>query len=884
DLSAADERLATLTRRLHGDGFDLSRPPLLRAALVRLDHDEHVLLLAFHHIVADGWSLGIFVRELATLYADVDSLQPLSIQVADAGAWQQTWLEGERFDRQLAYWREQLDALPVLELPTDRPRRAQRDPRGGVITGTLDPALVTRIDAMASAHGTTRFVVLLAVFQVLLARWSGQRDFAVGSPVANRRHPDLEGLIGFFVNTLVLRAELEGEPSFAAWLARTHTAVLAAQDHQDLPFERLVEHLAPDRDLASTPFFQVLFALQNAPLELDMGGIELEVLAETPQDVKTELGLSLYPDAHGGLTVSVRYAAALFSESRIERLLDGYRRLLDAALTTPASSVFRLPLVDPSDERLLLIDFNATEPAYPVVASALHDMVWRQIERHPDRPAVVLGGDSLAYAELGRHSAHLARRLRALGAGPETLVVVSLERSFDLVIGILATLTTGAAYLPLDPAQPEARRQQILDDASAAMPVVAILTQPELIGSLPTIEAHVLVLDQRGLDRRALERQARDQTADDEDSPTTRPLVVVDGDHPAYVIYTSGSTGRPKGVVITHAAIANRLSWVLANERVESQLAKTSIGFDLSVAELFSPLVSGGRVVLAPRGQHTDDVFLLDLIASEAITQVSFLPSQLAILVEQGGLRSCPSLRQVVTGGETVPPELPARVLAQLDDGVDVISRYGPTETCISVVQHHCRVGDHDVTLPIGKPFGGAKIFIVDAFGELVPPGVAGEILIGGICLARGYLGAAARTATAFVPHPWTDQPGTRLYRSGDLGRWRDDGVLEFLGRIDGQIKVRGHRVEIGEIEAVLLERPGVRQGVVVDYDDPATGSRRLAAFVVLDPEHRGTSTLRDSLAERLPSYMVPAVIVELDVMPLTRNGKVDRRALPEPA
>ncbi|MEM8961757.1 MAG: non-ribosomal peptide synthase/polyketide synthase, partial [Acidobacteriota bacterium] len=880
DLSGAsdvDQQLATLTQRLHGDGFDLSRPPLLRAALVRLGTteggDEHILLLAFHHIVADGWSLGIFVSELATLYGADDSLAPLAIQVADAGAWQQTWLEGERFDRQLAYWRTQLDALPVLELPTDRPRRAQRDPRGGVITDSLDPALVTRIDAVASAHGTTRFVVLLAVFQVLLARWSGQRDFAIGSPVANRRHPDFEGLIGFFVNTLVLRAELVGEPSFAVWLARTHATVLAAQDHQDLPFERLVEHLAPDRDLASTPFFQVLFALQNAPLELEMGGIDLEVLAETPQDVKTELGLSLYPDAHGGLTVSVRYAAALFSEPRIERLLDGYRRLLDAAVTTPTTSVFRLPLVDPVDAHRMRIDFNATESAYTVVASTLHDMVWRHIERHPDRLAVVLADDSLTYAELGQRTAHLAHRLRALGAGPETLVVVSLERSFDLVIAILATLTTGAAYLPLDPAQPEARRQQILDDASAAMPVVAILTQAELVDSLPTVAAEVLVLDHEA-----------DDLPDDNPSEV-RPIVAVEGDSPAYVIYTSGSTGRPKGVVITHAAIANRLSWVLANERVESQLAKTSIGFDLSVAELFSPLVSGGRVVLAPRGQHTDDLFLLDLIASEAISQVSFLPSQLAILVEQGGLRSCPSLRQVVTGGETVPPELPARVLEQLGDEIDVISRYGPTETCISVVQHHCRIEDrHAATLPIGKPFGGAEIFIVDVFGELVPPGVAGEILIGGICLARGYLGAAIRTATAFVPHPWSDQPGARLYRSGDLGRWRDDGVLEFLGRIDGQIKVRGHRVEIGEIEAVLLERPGVRQGVVVDYDDPATGSRRLAAFVVLDPEHQGASTLRDSLAERLPSYMVPAVIVELDVMPLTRNGKVDRRALPEPA
>ncbi|MEM8961370.1 MAG: non-ribosomal peptide synthase/polyketide synthase, partial [Acidobacteriota bacterium] len=863
--------------------FDLATPPLLRLRLIPIASDEHVLITTFHHIVSDGWSMGVFIRELGALYdalvqGDEASLAPLPLQIADAALWQRRWLDEGRSARQLAYWREHLDGLTVLELPTDQPRGAIRATRGATVEARIDEEVGEALDRLTRDTGVTRFAVLMSVFQLLLAHTSGSRTFAVGTPTAGRRHPAFDQLIGFFVNTLVVRVPLDGDPSFTELVARTHDAVLDAQEHQDLPFETLVEELSPDRDLGSSPLVQVMFSVGGGTVPaVGLSGLDIEPLAATPPEVKLELGLTVGELPGGGLGLSARYAVDLFARDRIERLLASYATLLRAALETPERSAYALPILDAAAEQRLRVDFNRAEAPYPVLGTTLHSLVRRHIAERPEAPAVVFEGETITYAELGARSARLAHHLRGHGVDVESLVVVAAERSIDMVVALLATLEAGAAYVPIDPAQPAERIAAILADASEHAGVAAILTQGHIATSLPSVDTAVF-------DATVLELDSLEGTV--ASLSTEPPAIEVAGEHPAYVIYTSGTTGRPKGVVMSHRAVANRLSWVVAYDDTSrgGVLAKASVGFDLSVGEIFSPLVSGGRLVLAHPEKHADSAYLIDLIVREEVTQAAFLPVQLAALVDTGELRRCRTLRRIPTGGETVPPELPARVMEQID--AEVHNRYGPTETCISVIAHPCTAAERDAAaLPIGKPIARADVFIVTVTGALAPIGVAGEILIGGVNLARGYLGDAARTAAAFVPHPWSDEPGGRLYRTGDLGRWRANGQVEFLGRIDSQIKVRGHRVELGEIQAVLRDRPELDDAVVVDFDDPSSGSRRLAAYVVsTEPMGLNVDALRVSLADRLPSYMVPATFVLLDRLPVTANGKIDLRALPEPS
>ncbi|HYO14364.1 MAG TPA: amino acid adenylation domain-containing protein, partial [Thermoanaerobaculia bacterium] len=871
DLSALPEPLreaeARRAAKAHaGRPFDLARGSLVRACLVRMEGGEHAASFAAHHIVCDGWSIGVLVRELGEIYAALATGRPsplpeLPVQYVDFARWQRRRLEGDALDRQLAWWRERLAGVPVLQLPSDRPRPALQSFAGSTCGFALTLEVSAALRELGRERGTTVFMTVLAAFQALLSRYSGQDDFAVGSPVAGRNRRELEPLIGFFVNTLVLRAELADTPDLLALLDRVRAAALAAYAHQDVPFERVVQELAPERNLSYTPLFQVMLAFQNAPAAtLELPGLTLAPFREELTTSKFDISLTVF-DSGPQILGQWVHSTALFDRSTIERWAGHFEVFLAGIVADPRRAASEIPLLTTAEREQMLVAWNRPPVDY-AEEGLVHRLFEEVAERTPDAAALVFAGETLGYGELNARANRLAHRLRRLGAGPEVVVGISAERSFEMVVGLLAILKAGGAYLPLDPALPEERLRFMAEDAGIAL----LLTQEGLAGSLPA-GPRLVLLDREDL---AAENAAN-------------PDVPLAPGNAAYVIYTSGSTGRPKGVVVSHGSLGNRLQYARAGDVLPTDafLQKTTISFDVSLLEIFAPLAAGGRSVLLPPGGQQDLELLVRTIREQGVTYASFPPSMLYALFEREGFAECTSLRTVITGGETVPSALPGRFYEVLP-GADLLNRYGPTETTISVTSWTCERDAAPRTLPIGRPTAKARVYLVDRGFQPVPVGVTGELLLGGACLARGYANRPEKTAEVFLPDPFSGEMGSRLYRTGDLARYRPDGALEFAGRVDHQVKIRGFRVELGEIESALASHPAVREVAVIDVEEGA--SRSLAAYLVLQAgEEAPAGELRRFLLAKLPAYMVPADFVVLEALPLSPTGKVDRRVLPEP-
>ena len=870
---AAPDREAE-ARRLAGEfagmPFRLARGPLLRARLLRLDDGEHWFLLTLHHIVTDAWSSVVLGRELSVLYnaacAGAPSPLPaLPIQYADYAIWQREWLQGEVLAAQLAYWKPVATGLPVLELPTDRPRPALADSRGGRFAFELDASLTAGLAALSRREGATLFMTLLAAFQVLLYRWSGQTDIAVGVPTAGRTRPELDGLVGFFVNTLLLRADLAGTPTFAAHLAGVRKAALDAYAHQDLPFEKLVEHAAAGGDLSCHPLFQVMFALQNTqPVQWSFAGLEATAVEGVGGETsKFDLSFSLVEEA-GAVQGRVVYAAALFDAATIERMADHYRTLLRAIVAAPDARVDRLPLQDAAGRHRLLVEWNRTTAPYPD-DSCVHRLVEAVAARAPAAPAVIDGPVVLTYGELNARANALAHLLRERTRAPR--IGVCLERGADLVVAMLAILKADAAYVPLDPELPVERLSFMLADAGVALTV----TSGAMLPRLPATGGQVLCID-------------RDAAA-----IATRPA----HDHPrsgsaaqlAYVMYTSGSSGAPKGVPVAHRAIARLVCGTdyirLDAADVVAHVANPA--FDAATFEVWGALVNGARLVVVPRMVALSPQPFAALLHDAGITTI-FLTTALFNQMAREAPAAFRGCRTVLFGGEAVEPGWVRAVLAA-GPPARLLHVYGPTEATTFATWHEVRAVPADAsTIPIGRPIANTEAYILDAQGEPVPVGVPGELHLGGPGLAAGYLGQPELTASRFVPHPFSADPDARLYRTGDRARYRADGAIVFLGRLDRQIKLRGHRIEPREIEAALCRLPQVADAAVVMHGTQSA-DRRLAAYIV---PAAGAQPVADDvwrgLRRSLPEYMIPAALVLLPALPLTSNGKIDRAALPDPS
>jgi len=859
--------------------FDLRRTPMLRAMLVGLEAREHVLLFTLHHIAADGWSIGVLVREMGILYqafsqGEASPLPELPVQYADFAVWQRGWLQGEALAAQLAYWRDLLAGAPVLQLATDRPRAALQRYRGADLPFQLPGEVGAGVRALAQRMRATPFMVLLAGFEVFLQRYTDQSDLIVGSTIANRTRREIEGLIGFFINTLALRADLSGDPAFADQVARVKESSLGAYAHQDLPFEKLVAELQPDRDLSRSPLFQVLFQLQNAPVEsVELPGLALRPLAAGGQTAKFELVLNLFESLDGFAGV-LRYNTDLFEPATATRFVRHFGALLAGAVGSPALPLSGLPLLSPFERHQLTHEWNATAVGFPR-EGGLHELFAAQAARTPGAVALVFEGETLTYGELAARSGRLARVLRGLGVGPEMRVGICVERSLEMMVGLLGILAAGGAYVPLDPSYPADRLAFMLADSQQGVEAPVLLAQRRLLDLLPAYGARVVCLDD------PLPEGIGTQLPAD-----FRPSNL------AYVIYTSGSTGRPKGAMNSHQGIVNRLLWMQEQFRLTAEdrvVQKTPISFDVSVWELFWPLMVGARLVVARPGGHQDGAYLTQLIVAEGITTIHFVPSMLQVFLESPGLDRCASLKRVIASGEALPADLERRFFERLGGGgAGLYNLYGPTEAAVDVTVWACERDGRRTSVPIGRPIANTRIHLLDRSLAPTPLGVPGELHIGGVQVGRGYLNRPELTAERFIPDPFGDERGARLYKTGDLARHLPDGAVEFLGRIDHQVKIRGFRIELGEIEAALAAHPGVREAVVVVREGAASGALgdgRLVAYVV--PAGESTvdlAELRERLGESLPEYMLPTALVVLDAMPLNPSGKVDRRALPREA
>ncbi len=859
--------------------FDLARGPLLRGVLLRLaapgGQMDHVAALTMHHIVSDGWSMGILIREVTALYAAFAEGRPSplpepTVQYADFAVWQHSWLHGEALENEISFWRRQLAGLPpLLELPTDRPRPAVLSFRGALRPVRLPAELTRQAQTLSRREGATLFMVLLAGFQALLARCSGQQDLAVGTPVAGRNRIETEGLIGFFVNTLVLRGDLTGnlpggragEPTFRELLGRVRETALAAHAHQDVPFEKLVQELTPERSLAHTPLFQVVLALQNAPFEsLEIQNLRLRPVSGAGTTAKFDLLLSL-EEWSGGLLGTVEHATDLFDAATIDRLILQYERLLTAALAAPDLGVADLPLLPDSERHQVLVEWNDTLAACDE-ATLIHELFEAWAARTPEAVAAVCGRESLTYGALEERANRLAHNLMSLGVGPGSLVGLHLRRSLHMIPALLAVLKAGAAYVPLEIGHPPARLQWIL----GALEISCLITETAQQDSLPALP-HVICVDRDfiGPIGPILPRRS---------SP----------DHLAYIIFTSGSTGTPKGVMVRHRPVINLIRWAhraFAFSPADRVLFVTSLSFDLSVFDVFGLLGAGGSIRIAAEDEIRDPQSLLRALAEEPITFWDSAPAALEQTVPfLPGMdpNARPALRLVFLSGDWIPVTLPDRVRGSFP-GARVISLGGATEA--TVWSNVFPVGTVDpawASIPYGRPIENARYHVLDTRLAPCPVGIPGDLYIGGDCLADGYAREPELTAHKFIPDPW-GATGARLYRTGDRARYRPDGNLEFLGRRDHQVKIRGFRIELGEIEAALSTLPGVREAVVaVRQDTP--GDRRLVAYVAGDAT---AEELRGAVRERLPDYMVPAAFVTLAALPITPNGKVDRKALPAP-
>jgi amino acid adenylation domain-containing protein len=852
--------------------FDLARGPLVRACVLCLGETEHAVMLTMHHIVTDGWSMGVAASELAALYAAAgrSSLLPeLPAQYADFAVWQRERLRGPMLDELIGYWTKRLTGLTPLELTTDRPRPAVRSARGATRFFRLPAQLTAALDALSRREGTTLFMTLLTAFQTLLHRYSGQDDIAVGTPVAGRDRPEIEGLIGYFVNMVVLRADLSGDPAFRELLGRVREVVLGAFEHQELPFDRVVEALRPARDPSRTPLFQVMFVLQNnrmqgaAPREIELEGL---TLAEGTGTAKFDLTLAL-EQTGSELRGSFEYSTDLFDESTIERMVGHFRNLLGDIVARPARRLSELEILSPDEYQQVVHQSNETRESLPAI-SCIHRLFEEQVKRRPDAIAVDHLGQPMSYGELNARSNRLARALRRRGIRAGSRVAVALEGSPELAIALLGILKAGGAYVPLDPVYPGERLRLLLDDSQAEL----VLTRRGLHARLAPLHGAVIDLD--------TERFAEESPANLEGGATP--------DDGAYVIHTSGSTGTPAGVLVSHRGVVNHslaASKLFGLRPADRVLQLASISFDIAVEELFPAWLAGATVVTRGEVGAIDPARLAELIKRQQITLLDLPTAYWHAWVEVlalGGTIPEP-LRMVVVGGERASSTAFERWRSLAGDRVRWINTYGPTEATVIATAYEPALDEHGREIAIGKPIANMQVYLLDRWLRPVVTGQSGEIFIGGDGVARGYLGRPALTAERFVPDPFGGKPGARLFRTGDRGRWRADGALEFMGRVDHQIKVRGFRVEPGEIEIALRAHAAVRDAVIVARTS-SFGDGRLDAYVAAESEPAELAVeLRRALKDKLPAYLVPSSFTIVPVLPLTPSGKVDRRALPAP-
>lgn len=849
--------------------FDLSQGPLVRANLLRINEEEHVFLLTVHHIVSDGWSSGVFMRELATLYAafSADQTSPLPelpIQYADFAVWQREHLQGELLKRQLNYWKQQLSGdLPILQLPTDRPRPSVATFTGSKQYFTFSKTLTEALHQLSQREEVTLFMTLLAAFNTLLYRYTAQENILIGSAIANRNRAELEGLLGCFINTLVMRNDLSGNPSFRELLSQVREVTLDAYTHQDLPFEKVVEELQPDRDLNRNPLFQVMFVLQNAPMPVqEVAGLTLHALEVDSGTAMLDILLSITEFDHRMMGF-LEYNTDLFDEATITRLINNFETLLESIVANPDQQISELSLLTEKELKQLLVEWNDTRSDYPQNTS-LHKLFEQQVERSPNAVALIGQSEQLTYQQLNNKVNQLAHYLQKLGVTTETLVAICLERSVELIIGILAILKAGGAYIPLDPNYPVNRLAFMLSDSQA----VVLLTQQKILEKLPSSSAKPVCLD-----------IYEDVIAQESEE---NPVSTSCANNLAYVIYTSGSTGTPKGILATHQGTVNGLHWLWKNYPFETEeicCQKTSISFVYSIWEIFAPLLQGIPNVIIPDSIVKTPQLFLETLAYQNVTRILVVPSLLRVLLcTYGNLtKNLSKLKLWITSGEALPLDL-AQTFQELTPSAKLINLYGSSEVSDNVTCYDTSLlSEKKVCVPIGHPIDNIQAYVMDRYLQLTPVGVPGELYIGGDGLARGYLNRPELTQERFIENPFV--PGAKLYKTGDLVRYLSDGNLEYLGRKDDQIKIRGFRIELGEISAVIDKHPAVRESVVIARGD-VQGDKCLIAYVVTSTDSNITLQLRRYLQENLPDYMVPSAFCILDALPLTPTGKVDKRTL----
>ncbi|MEH1906179.1 MAG: amino acid adenylation domain-containing protein [Nostoc sp.] len=851
--------------------FNFVQGPLLRWMLLQLGKKDYVLLLTMHHIIIDGWSLGVMFRELAALYAAFSQGKPaplpeMPLEYGDFAIWQREWLQGKVLESQLTYWKQQLSNYPpVLQLPTDYPRPSVQSFRGARQHFSLGANLTQALKDLNKQENLTLFITLLAAFKTLLYRYTSVEKIVIGSPIANRnRDKNTEGIVGFFANTIAMQTDFSGNPTFRELLSRVRQMVLEAQTYQDLPFEQLVKELQPHRDLSHSPIFQVVFLLQNeltsALSALEVLGLNTSLWETDTSTAKFDLTLAVR-ETDGKLIGAWEYNTDLFAPSTIARMANHFQTLLTAIVLNPDQHFYDLPLLT-IPEKQQLLEWNQTQVNYPQDL-CVHQVFEQWVQKTPNAVAVVFKDEQLTYRELNSRANQLAHHLQRLGVGPEVLVGICVERSLEMIVGLLGILKAGGAYVPLDSAYPQERLAYMLSDSQ----VKVLLTTEKLAANLPEHKASVVYLD------REISRESEENL-----------LSGVKPENLAYVIYTSGSTGKPKGVLIAHQGLCNLAQAQIDSFDVQPNsriLQFASFSFDAAVWEIFMALGSGARIVLGTPEELLPGSALLKLLDEQAITHVTLPPSALAVLPN----KELPALQIIIVAGEACGSDL----VVQWSNGRRFFNAYGPTEStvCATIAESTPDISQ----LPIGRPIANTQVYILDEYLQRVPVGVAGELHIGGVGIARGYLNRPELTADKFIRNPFSDKLGDRLYKTGDRARYLPDGNIEFLGRIDHQIKIRGYRIELGEIEAVLVTHPKIKETLVLAREDKL-GEKRLLAYVVADQKTSEIfnqekvvtiSELRNFLQEKLPEYMMPSAFVFLERMPLTPNGKIDHRALPVP-
>jgi amino acid adenylation domain-containing protein len=887
-IDASDWREEQLVEKIYAIAdrpFNLEKDSVLRVNLFTRSDEEHILLLTMHHIASDMWSYDLLLREFQALYPEeVEQVSQQQTETAPDSLnenktyanfiqWQAEMLSGSRGEKLWQYWQQQLAGeLPVLNLLPDKPRPPVKTYEGASYIVKLDEQLIEKLRYLALASNTSLYQIMLTAFYVQLYRYTNQTDILIGSPMRGRTAKEFKEIVGYFSNLTVLRVSIQENATFTELLAQVSKIVRQAQKHQDYPFSLLVEKLQPQRDPSRSPFCQVSFTWQAqtwCEQKENLSPSQEPMLQMAPYLLGHQRGadfdLSLMVmEAAETFQLNWQYNTDLFEDTTITPMAGHFVTLLESIVENPQQPVSLLPLLTQREQHQLLVEWNNTKAEYPS-NKCIHQLFEEQVERTPDAVAVVFEGQQLTYNELNCRANQLAHYLQSLGVKPDELVGICVERSLEMIVGLLGILKAGGAYVPFDPDYPIERLSFMLEDAA----VKVLLTQQKLINKLPEHQAQLICLD---ADWELISQFSQDN-----------PITDVQATNLAYVIYTSGSTGQPKGVMLSHSNLSNHMFWMQETfplTKTDRVLQKTPFSFDASVWEFYAPLLVGGQLLIAQPGGHTDSDYLLKTIAQQQVTTVQLVPSLLQMLLEQGGIENCQLLKRVFCGGEILPVALQEKLLSQLN--VNLCNLYGPTECCIDVTFWNCQREMYGQRIPIGRPISNTQIYILDSNLQSLPVGIPGELHIGGAGLARGYLNRPELTQEKFIPNPFSNYPDSRLYKTGDLARYLPDGNIEYLGRIDNQVKIRGFRIELGEIETVLKQHSQVQSSVIIDQED-TSGNKRLVAYIVPQKETTPTpNELRQFLKEKLPDYMIPSAFVIMESLPLTPNGKIDRRALPE--